>query len=281
MAAHPEAEDRVPTPDHPAPEGEDVYKHIKNAHLIGPALWHTYEEALKILQKGQFLLSVGGDHSISTSTIAAASKVHPDLAVIWVNAHGASNTPEISPSMHYHGMPAAHLMGWFRRHPTGLEWVPDKCIDESRVAMIGLRDVDKKEGKLLRDSDAYIYTMRDVDGLGMKNVIESAIKSVDPNGNRPIHLSLDIDAIDPTFASATGINVRGGLTDREAHYLVEELGLTGRLVSMDLVEMNPGMDSTISRMDHGDLEGMNDCSPTVKLGVELCLSALGKSIMHT
>lgn len=262
-------------------KSSDPYLNIVNAHLIGPALELVYRKALEIVQKERrFLLTVGGDHSIATSTISAVSSVHEDLCIIWIDAHGDANTPDTSPSLHYHGMPAAHIMGWFKKHPAGFEWMPrHKSVNAQNVAYIGLRDIDPEEGRLMRDSDLHIYTMRDVDRLGIAKVIEEALIKVDPNGRRPIHLSLDVDGIDPAVAPGTGTCARGGLTYREIHYICESLALTRRLVSMDLVEINPGLDPSPQEKMHGDNEELGRTTPTVQLGVELVLSALGKTIM--
>merc|ERR1712194_805433 len=120
------------SPPHPSPPAspsdntKDPYERILNSHLIGPALELIYRNCMDILSKSnQFLLTVGGDHSIATSTIAAVSDTHgyENISVIWIDAHGDANTPEISPSMHYHGMPAAHLLGWFKKQPKGFEWL--------------------------------------------------------------------------------------------------------------------------------------------------------------
>ncbi len=209
----------------------------------------------------------------------ASKQVHRDLAVIWVDAQADANTPETSPSMHYHGMPAAHLMGWFKKNPLGFEWFPKTYCSEAQFSFIGLRDVDKKEGELLMHSDIHVFSMREVDELGLKACIERAIQGVDPSGRRPIHLSLDVDAVDPSVAPGTGTRARGGLSYREIHYICEEIALTGRLVSMDLVEVNPGLDPPLCDKLHGDDKDLNRTTPTVGLGIDLILSALGKSIM--
>lgn len=262
--------------------GESVYDHVVNAHLVGPAIELIYKRACDILSQRQFLLTIGGDHSIATGTITAVAEHYgEDLAVIWVDAHGDANTPEISPSLHYHGMPAAHVLGWFARHPKGFEWMPRmKSVDARNMAYIGLRDIDREEGELMRKSDLHIYTMREVDKWGIGRVIEMALDKVDPNRKRPIHLSLDVDAIDPQFAPGTGTTARGGLTYREIHYICEELALTRRLVSMDLVEINPGLEPKPQGRMHGDDPRLVQTTPTVQLGAELVLSALGKTIMH-
>jgi len=250
---------------------------------------------------------------------------YPDLGVIWIDAHADANTPRTSPSAHYHGMPAAHLLGWFEDPLPGFEWFTPGCLEETRLAYIGLRDIDAEEGRMLRASNVHVFTMREVDKYGIAKasgaprtltgglrycdrairlhdgreakrglpyllalilgparlqVIEMALSAIDPNKRRPLHLSLDIDGVDPHFAPGTGTAARGGLAYREIHYVCEELAETNRLVGMDLVEINPGLDAApIDSKMHGDDPNLKPCSPTVQLGVELCLSALGKRIM--
>lgn len=249
------------------------------------------------------MLTIGGDHSIASGSISALQAHYPSLGVIWVDAHADANTPRSSPSGHYHGMPAAHLLGWFEKagemgegvpmHTSlpGFEWFKPGCLAESRLAYIGLRDVDREEGKMLRRSGVRVFTMRDVDKHGIARVVEMAIEAVGPSMDNPLHLSLDIDSVDPHFAPGTGTAARGGLSYREIHYICEEAALTRRLVSMDLVEVNPGLDPPPPKPEnaddhhhanggamHGDDPAIRRASPTVRLAVELALSALGKQI---
>lgn len=209
--------------------------------------------------------------------------------MLWIDAHADANTPETSPSLHYHGMPAAHVLGCFNETLKGFEWLldgrkeqrtPTALISESRLAYIGLRDIDKEEGRMLRESGVHIYTMREIDKFGIANVVDMALQNIDPTGERPLHLTLDVDAIDPQFAPGTGTTSRGGLTYREVHYICEECAATDRLVGMDLVEVNPGLDPSPpqGRKDHGDNPNLKRTTPTVQLGMELILSALGKEI---
>jgi arginase len=178
-------------------------------------------------------------------------------------------------------MPVAHLLGWFRRHPPGFqEWMPDlQCLREQNFAYIGLRDIDPVEGSMLRKSGLHLFTMREVDKFGVASCIEQALQRIDPQGTRPIHLSLDVDGIDPSCAPGTGTQARGGLSYREIHYICEEVALTRRLVSMDLVEINPGLDRLQGQALHGDDPDLKTTTQTVQLGVELALSALGKTIL--
>jgi len=270
---------------------------VVNAELLGSGLKLLHDQVLEALSAGEpppFVLTVGGDHSIASGTISALASRHPKLGVVWVDAHADLNTPRTSPSGHYHGMPAAHLMGFFDKPGElgvgvsagstlrGFEWFPSGCLPESKLAYIGLRDVDVEEGRMLRESGVRVFTMRDVDKHGIARVCEMAIEAVGPSYDCPLHLSLDIDSVDPHFAPGTGTCARGGLTYREIHYICEECALTNRLVSMDLVEVNPLLEPPLRRDSgsamHGDHPAIKPASPTVHLAVELALSALGKKI---
>lgn len=266
---------------------------VVNAEVMGAGL-HVIHEKVKAtlgsMTPSPFVLTVGGDHSIASATISALAAQHPRLGVIWVDAHADANTPRSSPSGHYHGMPAAHLLGWFDKpgelgrdaKPAdlrGFEWFRP-CIAENKLAYIGLRDVDAEEGRMLRRSGVRVFTMRDVDKYGIARVVEMAIEAVGPDMDCPLHLSLDIDSVDPFFAPGTGTVARGGLNYREIHYICEECALSRRLVSLDLVEVNPALDPAMPpRSMHGDNPDIITATPpTVRLAIELILSALGKQI---
>ena len=268
---------------------------VLNAELMGAGLKLVYDKVHALLFAEQerpppMVLTVGGDHSIASASLAAVLSKYPDCGVIWVDAHADANTPRTSPSGHYHGMPAAHLMGWFEQPGElgegvskgalkGFSWFPSGILAESKLAYIGLRDVDLEEGKLLRKHGVRLFTMRDVDKHGIAKVIEMAIEAVGPSLDCPLHLSLDIDSVDPFYAPGTGTTARGGLSYREVHYICEECALTNRLVSMDLVEVNVGLDPPPPPEEmHGDNPDLKPCSPTVHLANEIALSALGKQI---
>merc|ERR1719461_1965410 len=230
--------------------------------------------------KGNFVLTVGGDHSIGSATLTGMKSVYKDLSVIWVDAHGDCNTGTTSPSGNYHGMSASHAMGWFGLELPGFEWLQqDVTISDSRLAFIALRDIDENEKKLLRSSGVAAFTMYDIDRWGIGSVIDMALHRVNPHGNRPIHLSFDIDSCDPTIAPGTGTCSRGGLNFRESHYICETLALTNNLCSMDIVEINPDLDTQVPGRMHGDSELITTPLQTVRLGLELVSSALGQSIL--
>lgn len=256
----------------------DPYQMVLNSEKIGRGCRLVYERVKESATNGDFALTIGGDHSIAAGTITGLVEVYPQLAVVWVDAHADANTPDTSPSMHYHGMPAAHVMGWFKKPLPGFEWL-QSTIAESRLAYIGLRDIDPEEGRMLQESGVHIFTMAHVDRFGIAQVVSMALNRIDPYNNRPLHLTLDIDGIDPVCAPGTGTLARGGLTFRESHYICEEMAASNRLVGMDLVEVNPLVDHLPERM-HGDDPDLAPASQTVQLACGLVLSSLGKNILN-
>lgn len=246
---------------------------------IGRALEKVYDGAYQAARRGAFVLNVGGDHSVATASIAGVMKARKDLCVIWVDAHGDCNTPETSPSGNYHGMPAAHVLGWFRRQVPGFDWLKT-YLPEHRFCFIGLRDIDDTEAVLMRNSGIHIFSMKDVDRYGIGRVVDMALRAVNPHNDRPIHLSLDIDALDPIFAPGTGTKSKGGLTYREARYLCEELARTNLLGSMDIVEVNTDLDKPVAERLHGDDPNLESSDMmTVQLANELVAYAIGKKLL--
>jgi arginase len=219
-----------------------------------------------VLEADRIPVVLGGDHSIAMGTIAGLSlflhKKKEKLGLVWLDAHGDSNTAETSPSGNIHGMPLAVALGLGAPELVNLA---GRCpmVDGSRAAVVGLRDVDPAERTNLRASGIAAYTMRDIDERGMRGVMEEAIKRA-LNGTAGIHVSFDLDAMDPDYAPGVGTPVPGGFSYREAHLAMEMLADTGKVLSVELVEVNPILDS------------MNG---TARLGVELLASALGKKIL--
>jgi len=214
------------------------------------------------IQGGRFPLVLGGDHSLSAGSIRGAAK-HKKLGVIWVDAHADFNTAETTPSGNIHGMPLAALCGLGDPRLVCLwedEMVP--ALDPKRVAVIGARDLDPGEKRNLREADVMVQSMEQIDRIGMVAALEKAIDRVsrDVDG---IYLSLDMDALDPRHAPGVGTPVPGGLTYREAHLACEVVAETGRLIGMDLVEVNPILDVQ---------------NQTAILAVEFIRSALGSRI---
>lgn len=213
------------------------------------------------LQGGHFPLVLGGDHSLSVGSIRGAAK-HRKLGVIWVDAHADFNTSETTPSGNIHGMPLAALCGRGDSRLVRLWEETPPVVDPQRVAVIGARDLDPGEKRLLREAGVMVQSMEQIDRFGMVTVLEKAIERVsrDVDG---IYLSFDMDALDPRHAPGVGTPVPGGLTYREAHLTCEVIAETGRLIGMDIVEVNPILDVQ---------------NETAMLAVEFVRSALGSRI---
>jgi len=186
-----------------------------------------------------FVLTLGGDHSVALGTLSGVLRANPNTKIIWVDAHTDINTPETSPSGNIHGMPLSFLMKLYQHPMTDeyLSFVPK--LDPKNVIVIGARDIDKGELELITKTGMTVYTSKEVKAYGVETVIKEARKKLDPFNRDPFHISFDIDGIDPTYAPSTGTAVNGGLTLNEAKYLIEDVRRTGRLHSMDLVEVNP------------------------------------------
>ncbi|KAK3768538.1 hypothetical protein RRG08_015143 [Elysia crispata] len=199
------------------------------------------EEVSRHLKKGERLLVLGGDHSLGIGSIHGQAQAQPDVVVVWVDAHADLNTPLTSSSGNMHGMPLSfliHELAEFLPPTPALEWCKP-CLSARDVVYIGLRDVDPAERLFIEQCGITAFSMQEVDKFGIREVVERALAAVDPSGNRPIHLSFDVDAMDPVHAAATGTPVPGGLSLRESFYLAEEIAATGRLAVLDIAEVNP------------------------------------------
>lgn len=189
-------------------------------------------------------LVLGGDHSLAAGSVAGVATAFAErkerIGLIWLDAHGDLNTPDTSTSGNVHGMPVAHLLG--RGDPLLATLAkPSPALLPRHVAMVGLRDLDPPERALARELGLAIFTMRDVDERGLRDVMREAI-SIAGNGTAGIHLSCDADWVDPSEAPGVGTPVPGGATYREGHLAMELIADTGKLVSMDMVEINPVLD---------------------------------------
>jgi arginase len=218
------------------------------------------------LLRGNTPIVLGGDHSIAAGTVAGVadflrqSGKKPGL--LWIDAHADMNTPDSSPSGNVHGMPLACCVGQGPPELVNLLGFAPK-VDAENVALAGIRDVDELERGELRNTGVRAFTMREIDERGMRDVIRDAIV-IACNGTAGFHLSLDLDFVDPEFAPGVGTPVRGGATYREAHLAMEMICDSGRMLSMEVVEVNPVIDQF---------------NRTAELAVELILSALGKKIL--
>ena len=228
------------------------------------------------LKMGRFPLILGGDHSIGIGSLAGILRAKPETGVIWVDAHSDLNIPSVSESGNMHGMPLGLMMKELipdRSIIPGLEWMdegnnPPHLAPADSLVYVGLRDIDKSERQFIRNLGIKAFTMYDIDHLGIGGVMDRAVEHLLKNDpNRPLHLSYDIDAVDPLHAPATGTAVRGGLTWREAHLVAEYVVKSGNLASAEIVEVNAALGS-----DDG-------AKSTVELGHQLANAMLGEVIM--
>jgi len=251
----------------PIPEtrkhGDPRKKFIKEIARVCDKLYQTARESL---EEGAIPLVLGGDHSLAAGSVAAsaarARNVGGEIGLIWIDAHGDMNTPDSTPSGNVHGMPLAALLG---PEPAELSAIGgfSPTVRPERTALIGVRNLDEREKDLVRSSGVHVFTMKDLDRLGVATVAARALDAVG-GGTGGLHVSLDLDACDPTIAPGVGTPVKGGLSYREAHLLMEIVAESGRLSALDLVEINPTLDLR---------------NATAELGVELALSALGMKIL--
>jgi arginase len=223
--------------DEPFEREADRTRPIRNVEGMGRYLKALYEVITTRLTPSDFLVTFGGDHSVASGTISGLLRVHgPELSVIWVDAHADCNTPETSPSGNFHGMPVAHLLGLFS--DPNLDWGQEK-LDLSRFALIGIRDLDPLEEVLVNKIGLFYFTMKQVNELGIEHCIQEAFKHVDPLDQRLIHLSVDVDGLDPSLFPGTGTSVNNGLSFEHYQAIVKRVKECGqRFVSMDVVEVN-------------------------------------------
>lgn len=198
------------------------------------------KEVSASIENNRFPLVLGGDHSIAVGSVSAISKHYNNLGVIWYDTHGDLNIPEESPSGNIHGMPLRILTG---EGPKELLELNSNVIKPENIVLIGMRDLDKGERQFIKDHNIKTFTMSDIDKLGIKEVIENTIEYLKSRNVDGVHLSLDVDALDPLETPGTGTRVLGGLSYRESHFALELLHQSHLISSMDLVEVNPLIDS--------------------------------------
>ena len=251
----------------PIPEakgsGDERKKYVKD---IARVCQRLFQMTLASLDDGALPIALGGDHSLSCGSVAAASAFQrargKKLGLIWVDAHGDMNTPETSDSGNVHGMPLAALLG---AEPIELARIggDSPAVLPATTVLVGIRNLDEIEKKNVRASKIHVFTMKDVDRLGIAQVMERAL-AIASRATGGVHVSFDLDVCDPSIAPGVGTVVKGGLDYREAHVVMEMAAESGRLTSLDLVEVNPTLDLR---------------NTTAELGTELALSAMGKQIL--
>ncbi|MBV9697231.1 MAG: arginase, partial [Gammaproteobacteria bacterium] len=246
----------------PGPEGTSIGNpHARFDELIETACLSVRECVARIAGAGQFPLVLGGDHSIAMGTVAGLLDAWGEVGVLWVDAHGDINTPQTSPSGNVHGMPVACLAGFGPPELTGLGGTTP-AISPGWVRQIGVRSVDEGERRFVHAQGLDVFDMRHIDELGMRATMEQALAGVDADTH--LHVSFDVDFLDPEIAPGVGTQVRGGPTYREAQLCMEMIADTGRLGSLDVVELNPAFDVR---------------NRTALLAVDLIESLFGKSTL--
>ncbi len=246
----------VPVVEEVSHDPDDGRAH--NASAIGKVCRDLHAQVRAALESGEIVITLGGDHSIALGSVSAALMQSPRVGVLWIDAHGDFNTPETTPSGNVHGMVVAALMG---RCPEVLT-LGDTRLQPDQIVQIGIRDLDAEEKIALAGSGIKVMTMRDVDENGMATVVHAALRAL--GSVDAIHVSLDMDSLEPKIAPGVGTPVPGGLTYREAHLLLEMLADDGRVRSLDIVEVNPILDER---------------NATAQVAVELAASLFGSRIL--
>jgi arginase len=252
----------APIPETKGP-GKPEKRYIREIARVCEKLYQT---ALASLEEGALPIVLGGDHSLAAGSVAAsaahARRDGQPLGLLWVDAHGDMNTPSSTPSGNVHGMPLAALLG---SEPAELSRIGGfaPTVLPGHTALLGIRNLDDREKDLVRESGVHVFTMKDIDRHGMATVAAQALEVIGA-GTSGIHVSFDLDVCDPAIAPGVGTPVKGGINYREAHLLMEMVADTGRLIALDLVEVNPTLDLR---------------NTTAELATELALSALGMRIL--
>jgi arginase len=268
---------RIADLGHEVKDGGNVAVHIAESQHYGPseskylpeiaeACWKLSAETFRALQEGFTPLVLGGDHSIAIGSVAGVSRYYRErgerIGLVWLDAHGDINTPETSPSGNIHGMPLAHILG------LGVEDLvriggERPMVDPSRAVLVGVRDLDPGERDTIRRVGIKVFTMRDLDERPLRAIMEEAI-AIASNGTAGFHVSFDVDWIDPSDAPGVGTPVWGGATYREGHLVMELIHDSGKMVSAEVVEVNPVLDHE---------------NETAVLATEMVLSVFGKKIL--
>jgi arginase len=236
-------------------------EHARFLPQIKETSGHIAQLVAEAARLGSIPLVLGGDHSVALGSLGGLRDVHGPGGVVWIDAHGDLNSPETSPSGNVHGMVLAAALGMAGERFTGEGWLLP-AIAPGRVALVGVRSLDEGERELLKQLDALVFTMSDVDRIGVEHAVREALAHVAGPGF--VHISLDMDVVDPDVAPRFGTPVRGGLNYREAHLALELVAESGLATSFDVVEVNPIIDRE---------------NETGELAVELVASGLGARIL--
>ena len=250
----------VPLP--PRPPSVNGRPRLKFFDEIVCACRRLKERVQETVQTGRFPLVLGGDHSIAIGTLAGLSACHKKIGLLWIDAHGDFNTDETTITGNIHGMSFAAALG-IGNPELVASMGQDPAATPERSVLIGARDLDPLERANLKDSGVTVFTMHEIDALGMHSVMQKALEVVS-NGTDTIHLSFDLDAIDPVDAPGVGFLIKGGISFREARLIMEMTAACRKLGSLEVVELNPILDRQ---------------NMTGKLAIDLIATALGKRLL--
>lgn len=252
----------APLPETKGP-GDPTKRYVRE---IAKVCQRLYQASAATLQQGALPIVLGGDHSLGAGSVAATAawlRARGEAAgVIWVDAHADINSPGTSPSGNVHGMPLAALLGHEPRELAQMAG-PGPAIRPEHTVLVGIRNLDDREKDIVKASGVHAFTMKDIDRLGIAEVMDRALAAA-TSGTGGVHVSFDLDVCDPAIAPGVGTPVKGGLDYREAHFVMEAVAESGRMVALDLVEVNPALDLR---------------NTTAELAAELALSAFGKRIL--
>lgn len=249
----------VPVPESLGDEHRRKLKYLGEIRRVSNDLTNLVDS---VLSKGEFPLILGGDHSVSIGSVAGLAKNKGKIGLLWFDAHGDFNVATTTPTGNIHGMPVAISVGIGAEELTDIGGFSPK-VDPKKVVLIGTRSLDEGEKQILLDSEVTVFTISDIDEYGIREVILQALEIVS-NGTDGVHLSFDMDVMDPDEAPGVGTPVRGGLTYREAHLALELIAQMGIISSLDVTEVNPILDIR---------------NKSAELAVEFITSALGKRII--
>lgn len=220
----------------------DTSTNLRNLKVITEATEALGDKVFEVAEAGNFPLVLGGDHSIAIGTLSGISERHENLGVIWYDAHADMNTSDTSPSGNIHGMPLAASFGHGHEKLTNIRGYSPKVKPEN-IVIIGARSVDPGERQLIKDHGIRVYSMHEIDKMGMNAVIEDSIRYLkEERKTDAVHLSLDLDGIDPMYTPGVGTPVPGGISYRESHLAMEMLFDAGIITSAEFVEVNPILD---------------------------------------
>ena len=232
--------------------------HMHNAEAIAGVCQQTHDAVRKVMDDGERAVILGGDHSVALGSVSASLYASDHVGVLWIDAHGDFNTPEISPSGNVHGMVVSALMG---NCPPPLV-IGERRLRADQIIMIAIRDLDPAEKVAIRQAGIKVMSMSEIDENGMADVMRAALRAL--GSVETIHVSFDMDSLDPSVAPGVGTPVSGGLTIREAHLIMEMLADDGRVRTLDLVEVNPILDER---------------NRTAQMAVDLAASLFGQRII--